>query len=189
MSVQNDAFTRLFNLVFSQKFQLLSFQDMILANRFCYCMSLRAGCFILSIISLFVCSMHIYNFNVKMGDNQTNSDSVVFPEGATQILFRLMPEFLTIIAVFFLLTALTTNLIHLILITLTFEVTQLLYQFLYSIIATALNINVTVRMGVYSSTAYWGFISCWIVFSAYFVYIILSYYQKTLAMMQHEVSY
>ncbi|EDW29603.1 GL22903 [Drosophila persimilis] len=83
-------------------------------------------------------------------------------EGVTQILFRLMPEFLTIIAVFFLLTALTTNLIHLILITLTFEVTQLLYQFLYSIIATALNINVTVRMGVYSSAVYWGFISGWI---------------------------
>ncbi|XP_034658771.1 uncharacterized protein LOC117895317 isoform X2 [Drosophila subobscura] len=136
---------------------------MILANRFLYCMPLRAGCIILSVIALIVCCVHIYKFNATM------------QEGITQILLRLMPEFLTIIGVSFLLIALFLDFIHLILITLTFEVTQMLYQLLYSIIATTLNINVTVNLGVYSIVAYWCLIIGWIAFSAYFVYIIISY--------------
>ncbi|XP_034658770.1 uncharacterized protein LOC117895317 isoform X1 [Drosophila subobscura] len=148
---------------------------MILANRFLYCMPLRAGCIILSVIALIVCCVHIYKFNATMQENAERSDSLIFPEGITQILLRLMPEFLTIIGVSFLLIALFLDFIHLILITLTFEVTQMLYQLLYSIIATTLNINVTVNLGVYSIVAYWCLIIGWIAFSAYFVYIIISY--------------
>ncbi|XP_022218104.2 uncharacterized protein LOC111071205 [Drosophila obscura] len=169
---------------------LNNFPAMILAHRFCYCMSLRAGCFILSLIALLVCIMHIYNFNTTMQDNaqKMSNASLIFPEGSTQILLRLMPEFLTIIAVTFLLISLILDFIHLILITLTFEVIQMLYQFLYSIIATALKVNVTVDLGVYSSAIYWCLIVGWIVFSAYFVYIIISYYQQTLALMQLDMS-
>ncbi|SPP77275.1 Hypothetical predicted protein, partial [Drosophila guanche] len=125
------------------------------------------GLFAVHIIAYYIVFHAIVNVrNPFFGDALAGSIYVgvilLTLEGITQVLLRLMPEFLTIIGVSFLLIALFLDFIHLILITLTFEVTQTLYQLLYSIIATTLDINVTVNLGVYSIGAYWCLIIGWI---------------------------
>ncbi|XP_023178222.2 uncharacterized protein LOC111604402 [Drosophila hydei] len=147
------------------------------ARRCCFCLSLRAGCVLISLFSIFSCVLNI-DYILWVVDDSRDA-KIYFPEFTnSNVILQMVPEFATFVASVSLFIYAVGYCKFLVLTYVVITVAQISYFVLYSIVSTVMGTNLIVNAGKPHIIAYWLYLPYNLGTSLYFIYIALSYDQQ-----------
>ncbi|KQS44279.1 uncharacterized protein LOC26526432 [Drosophila erecta] len=154
---------------------------MILANKFCFCITLQKGCILIALIGIFLAGMNIDYMLLGLNRTYFRETHHKFPERLLYTFLQMIPDLLTILASCILIFAILSQYCWLFWTTLLVQAFQAVYFVIISIISALIGSNLIINESIWHNLTYWIYVLFWLALTAYFMYIIYSYYRQITA--------
>nr|NP_001189134.2 uncharacterized protein Dmel_CG42654, isoform C [Drosophila melanogaster]ADV37570.2 uncharacterized protein Dmel_CG42654, isoform C [Drosophila melanogaster] len=151
---------------------------MILAKKFCFCISLQMGCILIALAGIFLAGMNIDYMLLCLNRTYFREMQHKFPEQALYTVIQMSPDLLTILASFMLIFAVLSQYGWLFWTTLFFQAFQAVFFLIFSLASALMGSNLIINESTWHNLTYWIYVLLWLTMTAYFMYIIYSYYRQ-----------
>ncbi|KRK05335.1 uncharacterized protein Dyak_GE27765 [Drosophila yakuba] len=154
---------------------------MILAKKFCFCISLQKGCILIALTGIFLAGMNIDYMILCLNRTYSQKKQHKFPERVLYTFVQMIPDWLTILASCVLIYAILSQYGWLYWATLLVQAFQAVYFVIFSITSASIGSNLIINESIWHNLTYWIYVLFWLALTAYFMYIIFSYYRQITA--------